>query len=109
LFQNLIDNAARVVTPTGGSVRVELDHSDPSVWGIAIKDDGPGIDPKHHDTIFRPLQTVAGTESETGTGMGLPICKKIANRHNGTLKIHSVLGEGTTITVQLPKESSHEG
>jgi signal transduction histidine kinase len=108
LFQNLIDNAARVVTPSRGTVRIGSETTDPQAWIIKVADDGPGVDPKHHDAIFRPLHTVEGTASEHGTGMGLAMCRKIATRHGGSLGVTSALGAGTVMTVRLPKEKEHE-
>ena len=65
------------------------------------------INPDHIDRIFKPFERLHGKSSiYSGTGIGLAICKRIVERHQGQIKVESRLGEGTTFTVELPKISS---
>lgn len=65
---------------------------------IIIKDDGVGMDRKTLENLFMPFYT---TKNE-GTGLGMPISRKIIATHSGTLEINSRLGVGTVATVRLP-------
>ncbi|WP_188498150.1 two-component system sensor histidine kinase NtrB [Pullulanibacillus pueri] len=67
-------------------------------YGIMVKDNGPGMEKKVLDQLGKPFFTT----KEKGTGIGLPLCKKIIKEHNGHFEIQSTLGEGTTIKILLP-------
>jgi two-component system sensor histidine kinase HydH len=67
-----------------------------------IKDDGPGIPAQHLSNIFTPLFTT----KRAGSGLGLPICKKIIDSLGGDLKVESAAGQGTTFSIALPLEFS---
>lgn len=70
-----------------------------------VRDNGIGIQPKHHDAIFRIFKRLHGRDKfGGGTGAGLTIVKKIVERHNGRIWVDSVVGEGTTIHFTLEKE-----
>ena len=65
---------------------------------IAIIDTGPGISPEGLEKVFEPLYTT----KMQGTGLGLAVCQQVIAKHNGSLEVHSVVGEGTTFIVSLP-------
>ena len=65
---------------------------------VAVSDTGVGIDDENMKKIFEPLFTT----KTKGTGLGLSVCQQIVSRHNGTVGVVSVQGEGTTFTVRLP-------
>jgi signal transduction histidine kinase len=65
---------------------------------IAIIDTGPGISPEGLEKVFEPLYTT----KIQGTGLGLAVCQLVIAKHNGSLEVHSVVGEGTTFIVSLP-------
>lgn len=69
---------------------------------IAVKDNGLGFDEKYLDRIFTPFQRLHGRSAYEGTGMGLTICRKIAERHGGSVTARSLPGEGSTFVVSLP-------
>ncbi|MDB5037348.1 MAG: hypothetical protein JWQ35_876 [Bacteriovoracaceae bacterium] len=69
---------------------------------INVKDDGPGIPPQHLNNIFTPLFTT----KKAGSGLGLPICKKIIDSLGGDLRVESTLGQGTIFKIILPLEFS---
>lgn len=74
---------------------------------ISIADSGPGISPDNHDLIFEAFrQTKAGLRKGEGTGLGLPISRRLAEAHGGRVWVESTLGEGATFYVALPLETS---
>jgi len=100
LFQillNLCGNALDVM-PNGGSVVVRLEQTD-GVVRIVVQDSGPGIDPAIRPKLFQPFVT----NKETGVGLGLLVCKRIAEAHGGSLR-GETLAEGACFTLELPAE-----
>jgi signal transduction histidine kinase len=65
---------------------------------VAVADDGEGMSPQTRDRAFTPFFTTR----EDGTGLGLPLVRRIVEEHGGSLEISSTLGEGTTVTLVFP-------
>ncbi|MBU0630775.1 MAG: hypothetical protein KKC80_07660 [Candidatus Margulisbacteria bacterium] len=97
VFMNILANALQAIGPGGGTVSIAL-IQDSGSDHISFKDNGPGIPPKVLKRIFDPFFTT----KEAGTGLGLPITKKILEEQGGSIKIDSSEGSGTTVTVTLP-------
>lgn len=103
LFRNLIVNAIKYREPAS-SPAIE-------VWGeargdevrIHVSDDGIGIDPEYQDEIFDPFTRLHAEEDYPGTGLGLAICQEIVEQQGGAIEVDSEPGEGTTMSVRLPK------
>ncbi len=102
VFINLLINASHVVRE-GDFIKIHTFYKD-NLIHIVIQDTGTGIAPEHLTKIFDPFFTTKGAEK--GTGLGLYISYGIVEKHGGTLTVESVLGEGTTFTIQLPASSS---
>lgn len=103
LFQNLIGNALKFQSPDAAP-RVEISArklNDEQVE-ITVADNGIGFDEKYLDRIFRPFQRLHGRDVYQGTGMGLTICKKIAERHHGKIIVKSAPGQGAVFKIILP-------
>ncbi len=101
---NIIRNAISY-TAAGGVITLELAEKDDQVV-ISIADTGIGISEDEKDKIFAPFQTITNSEEGTArpnTGLGLSLAKNIIAMHDGDILIDSVLGEGTTVTITLPK------
>jgi signal transduction histidine kinase len=102
LLQNLISNAVKFhrpdVTPV---VRVEA-MIDASNLHLSVADNGIGFEPRYAARIFRIFERLHGRSSYAGTGIGLALCRKIADRHGGTIEADSELDQGATFTVTLP-------
>jgi signal transduction histidine kinase len=108
LFVNLMRNSIQSmryggnididINPPNGNSKAKKAKDDYEFMEITISDDGSGMSPDNLKKAFDPFFT---TKAD-GTGLGLPICKKIVNAHNGEIKLESVLGEGTTVKVLLP-------
>ncbi|MGD9401548.1 MAG: ATP-binding protein [bacterium] len=97
-FLNIIGNAIEA-TPEGGRVEVSARRKSGSEFDLIISDTGTGIPEDKIDTIFEPFFSTKGSK---GTGLGLPVTKKIIEEHRGTIEIESKEGEGTTFTITLP-------
>lgn len=76
---------------------------------LRVKDNGVGFDEKYLDRIFAVFQRLHGRETYEGTGIGLAVCRKIAERHHGTITARSKPGEGSTFIVTLPVRHKKEG
>jgi signal transduction histidine kinase len=109
LFLNLFTNASDAM-PQGGTltIRVDASHTPASGWVvIAVADTGVGIAAEDLPKVMEPFFT---TKSEgKGTGLGLPICRRIAQDHGGTLEIASDVGQGTTVYIRLPLANTASG
>jgi light-regulated signal transduction histidine kinase (bacteriophytochrome) len=71
-------------------------------YRIYIQDDGIGFDPNYAERIFKPFERLHNSTSYDGVGMGLTICRKIVERHKGSIRAESTPGEGTVFIVTLP-------
>jgi PAS domain S-box-containing protein len=69
---------------------------------LSIRDNGIGFDEKYTDKIFAMFQRLHGRSEYEGTGVGLAVCRRITDRHSGTISAHSKPGEGATFVVRLP-------
>ena len=103
LFQNLIANALKFRRSEPLVVRIEARHES-NHWVVSVSDNGIGIDPKHFDRLFVVFQRLHTREEYEGTGIGLALCKRIAELHGGRIGVLSTLGQGTTFELELPDE-----
>jgi signal transduction histidine kinase len=98
---NLLSNAVKF-TPAGGKVDVAARLDDGQV-DIAVADTGPGIPAEDLDTIFEEFeQTPDGRQADEGTGLGLPLSRKLVELHGGRIWVESELGRGSTFHFTLP-------
>jgi signal transduction histidine kinase len=97
LFTNLIINGMHAMEGRGGRLTVSLAGED-GVARVRVSDTGVGIDADHLPKIFEPYFST----KETGTGLGLAIAKKAVDEHDGSIRVESKPGAGTTFTVEIP-------
>jgi signal transduction histidine kinase len=102
ILRNLLTNAIKF-TKTNGKVIVATQRKG-KFLEVSITDTGVGIDPKNIDKLFRIDSKISspGTDSETGTGLGLILCKEFVEKQGGRIWVTSELGKGSTFTFTLP-------
>ena len=100
LFQNLISNAVKFNASRRPRVAVTARRAG-SMWEFRVADNGIGIDPAHFERIFQVFQRLHTRETYAGTGIGLAVCRKIVERHGGTIWIESAKGQGATFCFTL--------
>lgn len=103
LFQNLITNGLKYQTADNKpSVHISVnDQGD--YWQFAVKDNGIGIDPRYQKQIFDVFKRLHGRSEYSGSGIGLAICRKVIERHGGSIWVESELGRGATFYFTLLK------
>jgi signal transduction histidine kinase len=103
VIHNLVDNSIKYAKDSGGEIIIMLSE-DPNLMHVMVRDNGLGIPesdiPFIFDTAYRSSSNL--TVHRTGSGLGLAIVKRIVGQHEGEISVHSVVGEGTTMTVDLP-------
>jgi signal transduction histidine kinase len=110
LVSNILSNAIDAL-PLNGALKVDVSFAqlvDKEAIQLTVTDDGPGIAPENLKRIFEPFFT---TKKDVGTGLGLWVCKEIAERHGGSVQVNTVNGDGATgaiFTVLLPYQQSNE-
>jgi len=100
LLQNLVGNAVKYQSGGVPRVHVTAVMAD-GRWNFSVRDNGLGIDSKYFDRIFGMFQRLHGREEFEGTGIGLAICKKIVERHGGTIRVESEPGQGSRFHFDL--------
>ncbi len=106
ILQNLITNAIKFSEENN---KIIIWHKkDINYDYIFVKDHGKGMDTETKHQLFKYNEhlSTSGTKGEKGTGMGLLLCKDFIQRHNGTIKATSTLGQGTSIKIILPKQKT---
>jgi signal transduction histidine kinase len=120
LLQNLISNALKFHQQDKSPV-IKLSAKLPAAHSgqqpkfgedychIIVKDNGIGFDKKFSSRIFQPFQRLHGHHTYEGTGMGLAISQRIAERHGGRITVTSTPNVGSTFTIILPMKQTREG
>jgi PAS domain S-box-containing protein len=122
LLQNLISNSLKFHRPEEApNIKIQAtalngqDRHSPGDAGavdfqkIMVMDNGIGFDDKQGERIFQVFQRLHGRSEYEGTGIGLATCRKIVERHGGTISAQSVQGQGTTFIIMLPAKQTVEG
>ncbi|HSH56157.1 MAG TPA: PAS domain S-box protein [Candidatus Limnocylindrales bacterium] len=104
LLQNFISNALKYSREGVPPVIYVTGKQTKEHCTVGVQDNGIGFNEAYVDKIFTIFQRLHGRNEYEGTGIGLAICKKIVDRHNGSIKVISTEGKGSTFTVTLPKK-----
>ena len=110
VIQNIIENAIKyrhvdrppvirvssVILPPGNAM------ADLPVLELTIEDNGIGIAERHREQIFEPFQRLHSSDEYDGSGIGLAICRKIVERHRGTISVSNGIGKGSAFKIRLP-------
>ena len=99
---NLLANAIKF-TPPGGLIRVETLPGEGGGARVVVRDPGPGVAPEDRERIFEPYQQVQGVARGRGTGLGLPLSRRLARLMGGELWVESEVGHGSAFILRLPE------
>lgn len=102
LFQNLVGNSIKFRSADVAPVVAIRVGRHGAVWRIAVTDNGIGFDQADASRIFGPFERLHGRNRYEGSGVGLAVCRRIVERHHGTIEATSSPGAGTTVVVTLP-------
>lgn len=116
LFFNLISNAVKfsqkedkpkvTISVKSAEQPAEIELEGLNDWVlISVKDNGIGFDQEYAEKIFAPFQRLHSRDSFKGTGIGLAICRRIVERHNGLIEADSEVGQGAIFTVAIPTDN----
>lgn len=108
LFQNLLANAIKFRSAQQPTVQVTCQELQ-DAWEYRFTDNGIGIDPKFHERIFEVFQRLHNREQYAGTGIGLAVCKKIVERHGGTIRVESEPDKGSSFIFRISKNPEQPG
>ena len=105
VLYNLLSNSLKF-TPRSGRIRIEA-RSLPGFAEVSVSDTGIGIPPEEQKSVFEPFHQVAstGTGLSEGTGLGLPITKRLVEAHGGQIRLESEPGKGSCFTFTIPLET----
>lgn len=101
LLQNLIANGIKFQDGPKPKIIVRSERKE-DCWVVSVADCGIGISEANAEQIFKPFQRLHGVAEYEGTGLGLALCQRVADFHNGDIWVESVEGEGTTVFLSVP-------
>ena len=106
IIRNLISNAIKF-TPKNGEIKIydkKTESNRSGLLSVFIEDNGVGIAQKDIEKLFRIEEsyTTRGTEKESGTGLGLILCKEFIEKHGGKIEVESELGKGSIFHFTIP-------
>lgn len=103
VIRNLISNAIKFTKP-GGRIAISAEKQQDTFYKITVSDTGIGIAPHDQQRLFRidTHHTTKGTNKESGTGLGLLLCKEFVEKHNGRIWVESAMGKGSKFMFTIP-------
>jgi light-regulated signal transduction histidine kinase (bacteriophytochrome) len=104
VFQNLLSNAVKYMDKPQGRINIGCVEED-GFWEFSVSDNGPGIEEKYFEKIFKMFQTLSPRDEFESTGVGLAVVKKIVELYDGKIRVESKPGEGSTFFFTLPKQN----
>ncbi len=107
VFQNLLDNAIEYSGDNPPEIEIDV-SSDDDEWIISIADGGIGIPSDDIERVFQVFKRLHTYDEHAGTGIGLALCRRIIERHDGDIWVESEPGEGSTFYVSLPRPDTQD-
>ena len=107
VFQNLLSNAVKFLDKPIGKITVASEDADEE-WIFRVQDNGPGIEARHHDHIFKIFQSCIPRDERESNGIGLAVVKKIVELYGGRVWVESTPGHGSCFSFTWPKQTSGE-
>jgi signal transduction histidine kinase len=113
LFYNIINNSLKFTKNDGSESVIEITsenfaENDMHYVRISVTDNGIGLDPQYSHKIFNAFARLHPKDRYEGTGLGLALCKKIVERHHGTISATGVMDTSATITIVLPLKQTRK-
>jgi len=107
---NLLSNAIKF-TPKGGSIQLSVTLPETGQITMAVRDNGVGISADDFEKVFSVFGQAQNimTRTHEGSGLGLPISRRLIELHDGALELESTLGQGTIVTIVFPRQRTLEG
>lgn len=102
VFYNLVHNSLIFNKSKYPKIRINAEEQQDE-WMISVKDNGIGIEAEYKEEVFRAFQRLNNRAEYSGAGMGLPMCQRIVERHQGRIWLNSELGSGTTVFLTINK------
>lgn len=107
VFATLIGNAIKYRRPVKPlEIKVSYDDTDPEVHHLTVADNGIGFEQKYADRVFEPFKRLHSAADYAGSGIGLAICRRVLDRHNGTISVQSQPGAGSAFTLSFPRPTN---
>jgi PAS domain S-box-containing protein len=106
LVENLVANALKF-SPGSAKVNITAEQVD-DTWILGVKDQGPGVDARYMERIFRPFERIGPHRNDSGSGMGLAICRAIVERHGGEIWVESAPDRGAHFKFQLDVKNARK-
>ncbi len=103
VMQNLINNAIKHCDKPQPNIHISSKELKDSFL-IKVKDNARGIESSNLEKVFNMFKSAKIKDNNESSGVGLAICKNIIEKHKGTIYVESILGEGSTFIIQLPKQ-----
>lgn len=106
LYQNLIGNALKFTGDKPPEIHLSAERQADGKWVLGVRDNGIGIKPQYAEQIFQPFRRLHGRGKYEGSGIGLAICRKVVERHQGMIWVESGEGKGAHFKFVLHADSA---